>query len=346
MQAQRPGDILVVDTDQLFLTTSCSALALTGHMVMTCQSGHEARRQLERMPYDVVLCGWRLPDEDGVALCNWVKANPDLQHVTIGLMIDADADDAWVANVFLGSGHEDEPGGMAAPDDLIDKRVRPSELSVRVQGLLQLRRYREEIDNAVSALMRLAEGVEEQDRRARGHCKRLSVMVVELGHVMGCDEWQITTLERAAYLHDVGKVAIPGAIISKTESLTPREREIIQSHCALGERLCLPVVGLHPVLPIIRHHHERANGTGYPDGLRGDTIPLLAQIFSILDIYDALRMWRPYRQPMNEPQTLEVMRQEVRQGLWNKEIFDSFVECVLPGLDERLDAAHALWPSL
>jgi putative two-component system response regulator len=233
---------------------------------------------------------------------------------------------------------------VAPPDDVIFKTIALVDLVMRVQILLRMRRYLDEITNAVSTLMAVAEGIEEQDKRARGHCKRLSIMALELGAVMGCDDWQLTALERAAYLHDVGKVAVPGALISKPDSLTPREMEIIQSHCIQGERICMPLAALQPVLPIIRHHHERLDGTGYPDGLRGQDIPVLAQILSIPDIYDALRMWRPYRAPMYQQQAVAVMLQEVNQGFWNRHIFDAFVNQVLPGLDERLDSYHVLWP--
>jgi putative two-component system response regulator len=345
MQAQRPGTILIVDADEVFLSSASSALVQCGHVVMTCRTGMEARRDLERMPYDVVLCGWKLPDEDGATLCHYIKTHAQLPYVAVGTLTDAAVDDMWIAKIFAGSAGEGN-SSQDAPDELIVRAVGGQELCVRVQALLQLRRYRQEIDNALGTLMALAEGVEEQDRRARGHCKRLSIMCVELGSVMGMDEWQLTALERAAYLHDVGNVSIPGAIISKIHALTPREMEIIQGHCQLGEALCRPVAALKPVLPIIRHHHERANGTGYPDGLYGEGIPVLAQIFSIPDIYDSLRMWHPYRTSMSEAQAFQIMRQEVAQGFWNVHIFDAFVAHVLPGLDERLDSVHALWPTI
>jgi len=346
MQALRPGDVLVVDSDEKFLSFACDALVQSGHMVMTCNTAAEARRHLERVPYDIVLSGWKLPDEDGAAFCEFIKTNPDFPDIAVGMLADADADDLWIANVFANGGMRDGTPRSGAPDDLILKTASGPEMGVRVQSLLQMRRYRQEIGNALEALMAMAEGIEEQDRRARGHCKRLAVMSIELGAVMGCTEWELTALERAAYLHDVGKVAIPGAIISKTEALTPREMDIIKSHSILGEKLCEPVAGLKSVLPIIRHHHERANGTGYPDGLRGEFIPILAQIFSIPDIYDALRMWRPFRTPMSQSQAIEVMRQEVAQGFWNRHVFEAFVGNVLPGLEDRLDSVHALWPSL
>ena len=233
---------------------------------------------------------------------------------------------------------------LAPPDDYVSRAAPLEEINQRVQSLMRLGRYQEEIANAIGTLMKIAEGVEEQDKRLVGHCKRLSIMVVELGTVLGCDEWQLITLERAGYLHDIGKTAIPGAVMEKTDRLSPREMEIIQGHCVAGERICQNVAALKPVLPIIRHHHERADGTGYPDRLRGEQIPILAQIFSIPDIYDSLRTWRPYRPPMKEVQAVDVIRQEVARGYWNRLIFDAFVKEVLPGLDERLDAAGALWP--
>jgi putative two-component system response regulator len=252
MQALRPGDILIVDSDEQFLSVACEALTHNGHMVMTCSTGAEARRHLERVPYDVVLCGWRLRDEEGSSLCEFIKNNPDLPHVAVGLLVDETADDMWIASVFMASSKsKDGVNGGAHSDDLILKTANAREIGVRVQSLLQLRRYRQEIGNALEALMAMAEGIEEQDRRARGHCKRLAIMTIELGAIMGCDEWELTALERAAYLHDVGKIAIPGAIIAKSEALTPREMEIIKSHCVLGEKLCEPVAGLRSVLPII-----------------------------------------------------------------------------------------------
>jgi putative two-component system response regulator len=120
----------------------------------------------------------------------------------------------------------------------------------------------------------------------------------------------------------------------------------MRSHCLQGERLCRSVAALKPVLPIIRHHHERVNGSGYPDALRGSDIPILAQILTIPDIYDALRMWRPYRPAMTQAQAMDVMQQEVDGGLWNRQIFEVFASKVLPGLDERLASYDAMWPPL
>ena len=350
MQADRPGEILIVDDDPSFLPFACAALTRSRHAVTSCSSGDEARYQMHRADFDVILCAEKLPDEDGFELCRFIKSDPDLQMCSVAVIVeamptpanpDARADDGRVLEAVF---NIERAGALHGPDDVILRTTRVRELLLRTQSLLRLRRYLLEMQNYVGTLMTIAEGVEEQDRRARGHCKRLSLLVVELGAVLGCDEWQLATLERGGYLHDIGKVSLPGAIIQKSQPLSPREMQIIKEHPVLGERLCRSVGSLHAVLPIIRHHHERYNGTGYPDGLRGEEIPRLAQIFSIADVYESLRTWRPYRAPLSEAHALDMMRREVDEGCWSAEIYEAFVRHVLPGLDKRLDTLHLLWP--
>jgi putative two-component system response regulator len=343
MQAIRPGDVLVIESDASYASLLQSVLAARGHSVTLVATAREAQVQLQRFTFDVVLCALRLSDADGAAVCNAIKSSAEFSSTSVGLILDSPAD--LITLNYRASGLSvSSEGEKAQPDEMFVRTLSMEDVSLRVQSLMRLGRYHIEIQNSIRTLMRVAEGVEEQDSRMSGHCKRLSLMAVELGAVLGCDEWQLSALERAGYLHDIGRVSIPGAIIDKTQRLSPREMEIIQNHSLLGERLCADVAALKPVLPIIRHHHERADGTGYPDRLKGEQIPILAQIFSIPDIYDALRMWRPYRPPMNQAQALDIMRQEVARGYWNRIIFDAFADQVIPDLDARLEAAHCLWP--
>jgi len=347
MLAQRPGDILIVDDDPTFLSSACLTLTRCRHGVVSCASLDEAYHQIEHGSFDAVLCAQNLPDGEGQALCQFIKSNPELQRVSFALLVDTVTKESVLAQPVIEGLFGMAPVvGVALPDDVIAKTVTGEELALRVRSLLRMRRYLEEISNSIGALMTVAEGVEEQDKRARGHCRRLSTMAIELGAMLGCDEWQLTILERAGYLHDIGKVSIPDAIIEKATPLSPRELEIIQDHCVLGENLCHPIAALQPVLPIIRHHHERIDGSGYPDGLQGNHIPILAQIFSIVDIYDSLRTWRPYRAALSEIHAVELMNQEVAKGLWNKKIFEAFKSSTLPGLDQRLDGMHILWPEV
>lgn len=348
MQAHRPGEILVVDGDTNFLSLAAMALQRRGHAVRTCAYEAEARTHVERVFFDAVLCRNRLPDGTGEELCTWIKSNEDLQGLPVALVFDAteaatQTDPLVQYALSGGQGGGIKLSGPTAPDDFILLPVRPEELVLRVGSLLRLRRYREEINNTLSTLLTVAEGVEEQDKRAKGHCKRLAIMGVLLGSAMGLGDYDLLTLERAGYLHDIGKTGVPGALLEKSQPLTPREMEIIKGHCVIGERLCRPVAALQSVVPIIRHHHERGDGSGYPDGLKKDKIPRLAQLFSIVDIYESLRSWRPYRPPLLEWQALEVMQQEVHGGLWNREIFDVFARAIVPGLQEQMEATHVVW---
>lgn len=349
MQAHRPGEILVVDSSSEFLSFASTTLSRRGHAVRICAYVKEAREHLDRHFFDAVLCGMRLPDSSGVDLCAWIKSQDELQGLPVALLVDASANPASkdaIADIM----RDALPGALStsgplAPDEFIQRNVRAEEFAIRVGALLKLRRYREEIGNAITALLAIAEGVEEQDKRARGHCKRLSIMGVLLGSALKCDDYSLLTLERAGYLHDIGKVAIPGAILDKSLPLTAREMEMVKEHAPLGEKLCASVMALQPVLPIIRHHHERGDGSGYPDRLKSPQIPRLTQIFSVLDVYDSLRTWRPYRPPMGAHQAIEILKNESERGFWNPAIVEVFTRQIVPTLDEYLHASHILWPT-
>lgn len=344
MQAQRPGNILVVDADTNFLTKTAETLGAQGHRVQVATAVYAACGLMEKTLFDVVVCAFALPDQNGAQLCRLVKSSERPEPVFTALLIDITRDGAEAEALFqdyFAPTPREHPHGE--PDAMILKPVWPEILAGHVLNLLRARRYLEECNNAVTALMAVAQGVEEQDRSARGHCQRLALMSLELGAVLGCDDWELTALERGSYLHDIGMATIHGALTHKNGNFSPHEREMVKAHTLRGEALCCPVAALLPVLPIIRSHHERGDGTGYPDGLRSNDIPRLAQIFAIPHLYEALRLWRSYRVAGTEVRAIEVMREEVKWGYWNATYFDAFVGKVLPGLDDRLDEQHILW---
>ena len=348
MKAYRPGGILVVDGNSQFLTFASTALHRRGHAVRVCAYAAEARQHLERHEFDVVLCALELPDGSGAGLCGWIKSQDELQGTPVAMIVDAaqvkrpdDPLEAIMRDIAPGA---PVLSGPLAPDEFILRPLASEEFVVRIGALLKMRRYREEIGNAITTLLAIAEGIEEQDRRARGHCRRLSIMGVLLGAAAGLEEYQLLILERAGFLHDIGKACIAGAILEKSQPLTPREMEIVREHPALGEKLCRPVAALEPVVSIVRGHHERGDGSGYPDGLQMNQIPRLTQLFSIVDVYDSLRTWRPYRPPLRERQALELMQTEVERGYWNRELFQLFASQIVPTLDEQFAHASVGWP--
>lgn len=178
-----------------------------------------------------------------------------------------------------------------------------------------------EIPDAVFAL---ALAAERRDTTAAGHGHRLASLSVRLGEKLGVSDTELKILRCAGYLHDVGKVAIPDAILLKSGPLTEDEWVVMYTHTIHGEEICRPLGELEPVLPVIRHHHEKWDGSGYPDGLRGEEIPLLARILQVADIYDALTTPRSYKVGMSSAEAIAVLREEARRGWRDPVIVEAF----------------------
>jgi putative two-component system response regulator len=197
----------------------------------------------------------------------------------------------------------------------------------------------------------LAEAVEQRDQQTAGHCERLSFIGVALGIVSGLNRSQLLTLYRGGYLHDIGKVGIPDAILFKPGKLDEREWEIMRTHPARGVEICRHLKGLAPVVPIVRHHHERWDGSGYPDGLQGEKIPLLARLLQVADIYDSLTSPRPYKEGYSPDKALRTIREETARGWRDAAVVELFFRLhkdviskadeFLSGSDQNLTAMRA-----
>lgn len=179
-------------------------------------------------------------------------------------------------------------------------------------------------DQSEGVLFALARAVEQRDRQTAGHCERLAFISVALGMALKLNRNELAALYRGGYLHDIGKVGIPDSILFKPGKLTADEWETMRSHTTRGEEICRPLGSLRPALPVIRHHHERWDGGGYPDGLRGEQIPLGARLLQIADIYDALISARPYKQPYSAQDALKVIEEETAAGWRDPQIAELF----------------------
>jgi putative two-component system response regulator len=215
-------------------------------------------------------------------------------------------------------------GIEAGADDFLSKPLYPEELYARVKSLLKLKHFTDELENAEAVLFTLALGVEARDPFTGDHCSRLAHYAGALGRHLHFDYENVVALERGGYLHDLGKIKVPDEILKKGCELTPEEWEIMKQHPATGESICQPLKSFRKVLPIIRHHHEHWNGSGYPDGLEAHNIPVLARVLQVVDVFDALVTARPYKPAIPQLQARETMLREAKRGLWDYELVREF----------------------
>lgn len=291
-------------------------LSARGYHVRGVASAEAAELQIREHAPDVVLLDVVLPGKSGYELCHWLKSNPQTRLIPVIMVTGLSDPESRIRGINAGA------------DDFLNKPLFPEELFARVSSLIKLKQFTDELDSAGAVLCSLGLSVESRDPYTEGHCERLSRYATDLGRVLGLDEESRTALHRGGYLHDLGKIAIPDDILKKGAELTPSEWKVMKRHPVIGERICQPLRSLRGVLPIIRHHHERWNGRGYPDGLRGEEIPLLARVLQVVDVYDAVRTARPYKPAQSHENALQMLVEESRKGHLDAEIVQEFVEMV------------------
>jgi putative two-component system response regulator len=177
-------------------------------------------------------------------------------------------------------------------------------------------------------LFSIARTVESRDPNTGDHCERLVMRGKAFGEYLGMSRSEVRDLMWGGYLHDIGKVGIPDAVLLKPGKLTPEEWGIMQQHVSIGEKICQPLRTMRGVLPIIRHHHERWDGSGYPDGIAREKIPYLAQVFQLIDIYDALTSERPYKAALTPTAALNIITAETQKGWRNPDLVQQFSEFI------------------
>lgn len=308
--------ILVADDVQANRELLQEILEAEGYQVLCAPDGEAALDILTNSRIDAALLDIVMPGRSGIALCSEIKSNPDTRLTPVVLI-------TGLAN------HEDKIRGIeCGADDFLNKPVCREELLARVRSLVRLKQFTDELESAETVLFSLALSIEAKDPYTEGHCERLSDYSGALAERLGMSPEQQVALRRAGIVHDIGKVAIPDYILLKPGPLTPEERKLMEQHAVIGERICSPLKAFRNVLPIIRHHHEKQDGSGYPDGLRGDQIPLTARVLQTVDVFDALTTNRPYRTALPVKEALHIMREEVRRGWWDEYLVEQLVVLV------------------
>jgi putative two-component system response regulator len=307
------GTILVVEDDPEVRTILTEGLLSLGYAVRTAASAEDALVALEKTPPDLVLTDVHMGAMTGVELCARIKSDPRWALLPVVIVTSVTDLDARVAGLAAGA------------DDFFGKPFALLEMRARVGALLRVKTLVDQLERAEGVITTLGATIEARDVYTAGHCERLAAYAVALGDALGVPEALRRALRLGGYLHDLGKIAVPDGILLKPGPLTSSEREQVNRHPAVGADLVREMQTLNAVRPLIRHHHERWNGSGYPDGLRGEAIPLGARIMAVVDVYDALRTARPYKAPLSLAATLDVLKAETDAGAWEPRIVDAFL---------------------
>jgi putative two-component system response regulator len=324
------GTILVADDQSSNRELLEELLTAEGFQVISVPDGAAALDALAHTPIDLVLSDVMMPGLNGFEVCEKIKANPETYLIPVVLI------------TALSDKQDRIEGIRDGADDFLTRPVDRIELLARVRSLLRLKQRTDELERAESVLFSLARSIEGKDPYTHGHCERLSEYSTSLGNCLGLPDEQITALRRAGIVHDIGKVAVPDAILLKPGRLTEEEWKVMREHTTVGERICAPLKSFRPVLPIIRHHHEKLDGSGYPDGIRGDAIPITARILHIVDVYDALTTERPYKRAFSITDALQTMKEEVAKGWWDPHIFEQFEQLMRSGTADSLSQGAAI----
>lgn len=310
---RRGGTVLIVDDMEDTRAVIADLLTGEGYAVRQACDGAEALEAVEREMPDLILSDVVMPHVGGFELCRRLKAGPATRLIPIVLI------------TALNERQDRLEGIRAGADDFLRKPFDSTELLARVASLIRVKRFTDELDSAESVILSLALTVEAREPYTSGHCQRMAAYAAAFGVHLHLPDEEIAALHRGGYLHDLGKIAVPDAILGKPGPLTPDEFEVMKRHTIIGEALCGELRALRPVRAIIRWHHERLDGSGYPDGLTGDSVPLLAQIMGVVDVYDALTTDRQYRAALSADVACAALIEHAERGWRSRALVDEFV---------------------
>jgi putative two-component system response regulator len=313
------GTVLVCDDEEINRALLERLLKKQGYDVIPVTSGAEAIATLRDRHVDLILLDVQMPGVNGFEICARLKQAPETRLIPVALVTGLNAREHKIR------------GLQAGADDFISKPFDPEELQARVTSLVRLKQYTDDLDSTEGILRSLALIIEARDQYTDGHCERLSQYAVALGNALGRSPEDLSALDRGGYLHDIGKIGIPDALLLKPSALTPGEFEMMKQHTVIGDRLCGELRSLRLVRQIVRQHHERLDGSGYPDGLRGDEVSVLAQIVSTVDLYDAVTSARPYRPALPAEHAFNELRDEAMRGLRDPRMVDTFIDLARSG---------------
>jgi len=312
-QEDKNASILVVDDHAFNLEVMEGLLFREGYNVRTALNAQEALELYGRETIDLAVLDVMMPGMNGFDLCRKLKGLSEKRFFPVILVTALSELDDKITGLEAGA------------DDFLTKPFHTIELLTKIRSLLRLRKLQSELDHSEDVILTLAIAIEAKDPYTKGHSERVGSLSMQLASFIGMTEDDRQSLFKAGVLHDIGKLGIEDHILHKSEDLTEEETKLVKDHVLIGETICMPLHSARHILPVIRNHHERWDGSGFPDGLGGEAIPLFARIVAITDSFDAMVSIRPYRSPYSVKDAIATMEQEKHSGQWDPGLLDNFV---------------------
>ncbi len=311
---EEKASILIVDDLEAHLELMEAIFEKEGCHVVTAHNAGEALQFLEKFSPDMAILDVMMPGMNGYELCKMLKEKSGARFFPVILLTSLSELEDKIAGIEAGA------------DDFITKPFKSIELTAKVRSLLKFKKLQEELDHSESVILTLAVALESKDPYTKGHSERVGNLSAEFAAFIGFPEKEQVIIRKAGIIHDIGKIGIGDHILHKNGILTKEEIRLIDQHTIIGEKICRPLHSLSTILPIIRHHHERWDGKGFPDRLKGEQIPIMARILSIVDTFDAMVSERPYRVPVSIEKATKNMEEEKNYGQWDPALLEKFIE--------------------
>lgn len=329
LHAGKVVKVLVVDDIESNIELIKTVMEKAGFEVCTAINGKEAIEVFETEQPDIAIVDVMMPEIDGYQLCQILKDMAGKSFFPVILLTALSDSESKIKGLECGA------------EDFISKPFDARELIAKVRSLLKIKFLYDELEHSENIILTLAVALEARDPYTKGHSTRVGDLAYEFGLFMELSSRELELLRKAGMLHDIGKIAISESILQKPGKLTEDEIALIRKHPVIGEEICKPLNSLQSILPAIRHHHERWDGKGFPDGLKGSRIPLFARILSIIDSFDAMLSVRPYRRAIDFYGAIRRMESEKDRGQWDPELLSMFIELIHKFGEKILDKYYA-----
>ncbi len=309
--------VLVADGNSTVRKILKHTFASLGWEMIEAEDGEAALKLASERPFPhAILLDLGLPKISSYEVLRRLKDDIQYRLIPVVALTSSDSNEEKMKAVEAGA------------DEFLTKPINRAELTVRLRSLVRMHRFNQELIGAESVAFALARAVASKDGYSNSHIEEVANYAQQFGEALNLDPAELKIIKYGAILHNVGKIAIPDSVLEKTGGLTPREKALFQQHPRVGCDICAPLKPLKPILPIIRHHKEHWDGTGFPDGLHGDDIPLGAQIVGVVDAFVAMTSDRPWRAAIGAKTAVGKLRELAQRGIHNPELVDRFIACI------------------